>query len=75
MAGTVTNERTCEVLKNFQARVTCVESILAAHTRQLIRVHEDINGLHMDDLRRETMPEQMGIHRQRIEKHLNLTDA
>lgn len=82
MAENITNELLYEVLKDIQARLASVELTLAAHTRQLIRVREDINsvrddinGLRGGDLRRETMQVQMDHRLQRIEKRLNLTDA
>jgi hypothetical protein len=49
--------------------------VLSDHTRQLIKVREDINSLRGDDLRRETLQAQMDTRLQRIETHLNLTDA
>jgi hypothetical protein len=52
-----------------------IKGILADHTRQLIRVREDINSLRGDDLRRETLQAQMDTRLQRIETRLNLTDA
>lgn len=75
MAENVTKELIYEGLKQLQSDMASVESTLAGHTRQLIRVREDINGLRMDDLRRETMQVQMDIRLQRIEKRLDLTNA
>lgn len=61
MAENVTNELMFEVLKQIQERLGRVESVLADHTRQFIRVREDINsvredinGPRGDDLCRET---------------------
>ena len=82
MAENVTSELIYEVLKQIQDRLAKVESTLADHTRQFIRVREDINsvredinGLRGDDLRREAMQAKMDARLQRIENRLNLTDA
>ncbi|MFZ5932134.1 MAG: hypothetical protein ACOY15_13090 [Pseudomonadota bacterium] len=82
MAENVTNELIYEVLKHIQDRLAKVESTLTDHTRQFIRVREDINsvredinGLRGDDLRREAMQARMDERLQRIENRLNLTDA
>jgi len=75
MAENITNELMFEVLKQIQDRLVRIESVLADHTRQFIRVREDINGLRGDDLRRETMQAKMDERLQRIENRLNLTDA
>ena len=71
----ITNELLYEVLKQLQAGQAEIKGILADHTRQLIRVREDINSLRGDDLRRETLQAQMDTRLQRIETRLNLTDA
>jgi hypothetical protein len=47
----------------------------ADHSRQLLRLREDINNLRSDDLRRETMQVQMDTRLDRIETRLNLHDA
>ncbi|MFZ5932242.1 MAG: hypothetical protein ACOY15_13650 [Pseudomonadota bacterium] len=75
MAENVTNELMFEILKQLQKDMADVKSTLADHTRQFIRVREDINGLRGDDLRREAMQANMAERLQRIENRLNLTDA
>ncbi len=82
MAENVTSELMFEVLKQIQERLARMESVLADHTRQFIRVREDINsvredinGLRGDDLRREAVQAKMDERLQRIENRLNLTDA
>jgi hypothetical protein len=52
MSQNVTNELIYDVLKQLQADVAEVKATLADHTRQFIRVREDINTLRGDDLRR-----------------------
>jgi hypothetical protein len=71
----ITNELIYEVLKQLQAWQDEINGMLSDHTRQLIRVREDINSLRCDDLRRETLQAQMDTRLQRIETRLNLTDA
>lgn len=51
----VTNDLIFEVLKHLQAGQEEIKATLADHTRQLIRVREDINSLRGDDLRREAL--------------------
>jgi hypothetical protein len=51
----ITNELIYEVLKQLQAGQSEIGRTLADHTRQLIRICEDINALRGDDLRHETM--------------------
>jgi hypothetical protein len=51
----VTNELIYEVLKQLQAGQTEIKATLSDHTRQLLRIREDINNLRSDDLRREAM--------------------
>ena len=75
MAENVTNELIFEVLKQIQERLARVESVLADHTRQFIRVREELNGLRGDDIRREVLQAQMDHRLERIEKRLNLSDA
>jgi hypothetical protein len=75
MPDTVTNELLYEVLKSIQAGQAEIKTTLADHTRQLLRIREDINALRGDDLRRETMQAQMDVRLERIETRLNLTDA
>jgi hypothetical protein len=75
MSQNVTNELIYDVLKQLQADVAEVKATLADHTRQFIRVREDINTLRGDDLRRESLQAQMDVRLQRIETRLNLTDA
>ena len=75
MSQNVTNELIYDVLKQVQADVAEVKGTLADHTRQFIRVREDINSLRGDDLRRESLQTQMDVRLQRIENRLNLSDA
>jgi parvulin-like peptidyl-prolyl isomerase len=75
MSQNVTNELIYDVLKQVQADMAEVKGTLADHTRQFIRVREDINSLRGDDLRRESLQTQMDVRLQRIEKRLNLSDA
>ena len=75
MPDTVTNELLYEVLKSIQAGQVEIKTTLADHTRQLLRIREDINALRGDDLRRETMQAQMDVRLERIETRLNLSDA
>ena len=75
MAENVTNELIYEVLKQIQDRLVEVESTQTDHTRQLIRIREELNGLRGDDIRREVLQAQMDQRLQRIENRLNLTDA
>ncbi len=82
MAENVTNELMLEILKQLQKDMADVKATLADHTRQFIRVREDINsvredinGLRGDDLRREAVQAKMDERLQRIENRLNLTDA
>jgi hypothetical protein len=75
MSQPVTNELIYDVLKQVQADMAEVKGTLADHTRQFIRVREDINSLRGDDLRRESLQTQMDVRLQRIEKRLNLSDA
>lgn len=71
----ITNELMYEVLKQIRADLAEVKGVLADHTRQFIRVREDINNLRGDDLRRETIQAQMDNRLQRIENRLGLADA
>lgn len=82
MPENVTNELLYEVLKQIQAGQADMKGVLADHTRQLIRVREDINSvredinnLRSDDLRRERVQAQMDVRLERIEARLNLNDA
>lgn len=70
----ISNELIIEILKSIQGAVAEVRATQADHTRQLLRIREDINGLRGDDLRRETMQAQMDSRLDRIEVRLNLTD-
>jgi hypothetical protein len=63
------------VLKQIQATLADIKSTQAEHSRQFIRVREDINSLRGDDLRREAMQAQMDVRLERIETRLNLHDA
>jgi hypothetical protein len=75
MPENVTNELIYEVLKQLQAGQAEMKVALADHTRQLIRIREDINNLRGDDLRLETLHAQMDVRLERIEKRLNLSDV
>jgi len=63
------------VLKQIQATLIEIKATQADHSRQLIRVREDINAVRGDDLRRETLQAQMDTRLERIETRLNLHDA
>jgi hypothetical protein len=52
----ITNELIYEILKQLQTGLAEIKTTLADHTRQLIRVREDINSLRSDDLRRGKRP-------------------
>lgn len=71
----ITNELIYEVLKKLQADVAQVKATQADHSRQFIRVRDDINNLRGDDLRLESWQAQMDSRLQRIEARLNLSDA
>ena len=82
MPESITNELLYEVLKRVQSDLAEVKAMQGDHSRQFIRVREDINslrgdihGLHSDDLRRERMQEKMDVRLERIENRLNLNDA
>jgi hypothetical protein len=64
-----------EVLKKIQDGQARIIDTQADHTRQLLRIREDINNLRSDDLRRETVQVQMDLRLERIETRLNLHDA
>jgi septation ring formation regulator EzrA len=79
MMPEITNELICEIL---QAGLAEVKTVLTDHTRQLLRVREeisntrdDINGLRGDDRRIETMQSDMDARLERIVRRLNLSDA
>ena len=78
----ITNELMYEVLKQLQAGLADVKTILSDHTIQLLRIRDDvnqtrneINSLRGDDLRIEAMQARMELRLERIERRLNLTDA
>lgn len=71
----ITNELIYEILKSLQAGQAEMKATLTDHTRQLIRVREEINALRGDDLRRESIQAQMDARLQRIENRLDLTEA
>jgi hypothetical protein len=75
MPENVTNELMYEILKQLQAGQAEIKAVLADHTRQLIRVREDINNLRGDDLRRESLQTQMDVRLERIETRLNINDV
>ena len=70
-----TNQLFFEILKSIQAALAEVKATQAEHTRQLIRVREDINNLRGDDLRREAAQAHIDLPLERIERRLELTDA
>jgi hypothetical protein len=71
----ITTELMYEILKSTQATVTEIKATQTDHSRQLLRIREDINSLRSDNLRIETMHAAMDTRLQRIERRLNLTDA
>ncbi|MBJ7532972.1 hypothetical protein JDN40_02430 [Rhodomicrobium vannielii ATCC 17100] len=71
----ISNDLIYEILKQLQSGQAEIKSTLADHTRQLIRIREDINTLRGDDLRRESAQAQMDVRLERIESRLNLNDA
>ncbi len=78
----ITNDLIYEILKKLQVDLGQIKATQADHSRQLIRVREDINALHTDmnglrgdDLRRETVQAQMANRLEHIESRLNLSDA
>ena len=71
----ITNQLIYEILRQLQTGQTEIKNVLTDHTRQLLRIREDINSLRSDDLRREAMQAQLDIRLERIETRLNLTDA
>ena len=75
MTEKVTLELMYEVLKKLQDGQARMIDTQADHTRQLLRVREDINNLRSDDLRREGMQAHMDTRLDRIEARLNLHDA
>lgn len=64
-----------EILKSIQKAQGEIKTTLADHTRQLIRIREEINGLRSDDLRRENLQAQMDVRLDRIEARLEIHDA
>jgi hypothetical protein len=75
MAENVTNELIYEILKKLQDGQARMIETLADHSRQFIKVRQDINNLRGDDLRRETLQAQIDMRLDRIETRLNLHDA
>jgi septal ring factor EnvC (AmiA/AmiB activator) len=78
----VTNQLIYEVLKQIQADMAQVKATQGDHTRQFLRMREDINNvrddinnLRADDIRLETLQTQIVARLERIENRLNLTDA
>jgi len=71
----ITNELIYKILKHLQTGQAEIKSVLAEHTRQMIKIREDINDLRGDDLRYESVQAQMMNRLERIESRLNLTDA
>lgn len=74
-ATKVTNELIFEILKKIQADIADVKDSLSDHTRQFIRLREEIHNLRGDDLRREVVQAQMDNRLERIETRLGLVDA
>ncbi len=81
MPENVSNELIYEILKRVQSDVAEIKATQADHSRQFIRVREDVNslrgdihGLHSDDLRHERMQEKMDVRLERIEARLSLAD-
>ncbi len=70
----ITNELNYEILKSLQKGQAEIKAILSEHTRQFIKIREDINNLRSDDLRRETMQAQIDVRLDRIEARLDLID-
>ena len=77
-----TNELIYEVLKKLQLDTADIKLALVDHTRQFLRLREDmaavrddINNLRRDDVRYESIQLQMDTRLERIETRLNLTDA
>ena len=64
-----------EILKSIQKTQGEIKTTLADHTRQLIRIREEINGLRSDDLRRENLQAQIDVRLDRIEARLEIHDA
>ncbi len=75
MDTNVTSELIYEVLEQLQAGQAEIKATLTDHTRQLIRIREDINALRGDDLRREAMQAQMDVRLERMERHISLEGA
>lgn len=71
----VTLELMYEVLKKIQDGQARIIETQTDHSRQLLKLREDINNLRSDDLRRETMQVQMDMRLDRIEARLDLQDA
>lgn len=64
-----------EILRSIQKSQSEIKATLVDHTRQFVRIREELNGLRSDDLRREVLQAQMDSRLQRIEAHRDLTDA
>ena len=71
----ITNELIYEVLKRLQAGQADIKNVLTEHTRQLIKIREDINNLRSDDLRREALQAQIDLRLDRIEARLDLHES
>lgn len=63
------------IAKSIQTTQGEVEATLVDHTRQVIRIREEINGLRPDDLRRENLQAQMDVRLDRIEARLDTHDT
>lgn len=71
----ITNELIYEVLKSLQAGQADIKATQAYHTRPLLRLREEFNGLRGGDLRRETLQAKIDTRLERIEIRFNLVDA
>lgn len=71
----IDNELIYEILKSIQTSQAEIKSALTDHSRQFIRIREELNGLRADDLRREALQAQMDIRLNRIEARLQIHDA
>lgn len=71
----VTNDLIYEILKQLQTGQTELRTLLSDHTRQFIRIREDINALRGDDLRLESFQPQIDTRLERIETRLKLNEV
>jgi hypothetical protein len=71
----ITSQLIYEILRSIQTTLAEMKAGQADHTRQLLRIRDDINGLRGDDLRLESLQATMDARLERIERRLNLSDA